>query len=144
MLDDAAQEVFLVVARKLDRIRPGAERPFLFSTAVHVAREVQRKHRREELAQDPDDERLEPADSHTPEDSFEKKQKQDLLLLLLAGLTDEYRTTFVLYEIEGESVAEIAAILDVPVGTVASRLRRAREKFEARLQKWQLTTRDRR
>ncbi|MBX3261538.1 MAG: RNA polymerase sigma factor [Labilithrix sp.] len=140
-LDDAAQEVFLVVARKLERIRPEAERSFLFSTAVHVSRELRRKHAREELAQDPDDEALEPSDGWTPEASLDRKEERDLLMHLLHGLTEELRTAFVLYEIEGHSVTEIAAMLDVPSGTVASRLRRAREKVELRLQKLQMTMR---
>ena len=140
-LADAAQEVFLVAARKLDQIRPGAEKAFLFSTAVHVSREVRRKHAREQLAQDPDDETLEPAYLRTPEDSLDQKQKQDLLMHLLDGLTDELRTAFVLYEIEEQSVAEIATVLEIPAGTVASRVRRAREKFEARLQRIQMTMR---
>ena len=62
-------------------------------------------------------------------------------MLLLDGLTDELRTVFVLSEIEGESMAGIAALLGLPPGTVASRLRRAREKFEARLQRHQLRMR---
>ena len=140
-LDDAAQEVFLVVARKLEKIRPGAERAFLFSTAVNVSRELRRKHSREELAQDPDDEALEPADDWTPEASLDRKEERDLLTHLLDGLSDELRTTFVLYEIEEHSLSEIATILDVPSGTVASRIRRSREKVELRLQKLQKTMR---
>ncbi|MBX3209543.1 MAG: RNA polymerase sigma factor [Labilithrix sp.] len=138
-LDDAAQEVFLVVAKKLAQIRPGAERAFLFSTAVNVSRELRRKHAREELAQDPDDEALEPADDWTPEASLDRKEERDLLMHLLDGLSDELRTVLVLYEIEGHVLPEIAAMLDIPIGTAASRLRRAREKVEVRLQKLQRT-----
>ena len=60
---------------------------------------------------------------------------------LLAGLTDELRSVFVLYEIEGQTMSEIAELLGMPVGTVASRLRRAREQFEGRLQRHQLRMR---
>jgi len=140
-VDDGAQEVFLVAARKLADIRPGAERAFLFGAAVHVARELRRRRGREELVTDPDDESLEPALLSTPEDSLDRKEEHDLLMTLLDGLTDELRTVFVLYEIEGQSMSEIAALLGVPPGTVASRLRRAREKFEARLQRHQLRMR---
>ena len=140
-IDDAAQEVFLVAARKLADVRAGAERAFLFGAAVHVARKLRRRHAREELVADPDDESLEPALLSTPEDSFDRKEERDLLMFLLDGLTDELRTVFVLSEIEGESMADIAALLGLPPGTVASRLRRAREKFEARLQRHQLRMR---
>lgn len=140
-VDDAAQEVFLVVARKLERIQPGTELAFLFSTAIHVAREIRRKHGREELAEDPDDEALELVQRCTPEDSLDRKEERDLLMHLLDGLSDELRTIFVLYELEGQSAVEIAAVLDIPIGTVASRLRRARAKFEVRLQRLQMTMR---
>ena len=140
-LDDATQDVFLVAARKLADIQPGAEKSFLFGAAVHVAREIRRKHGREELVDDPDDESREPAQLTTPEDSLGRKQEQDVLMSLLAGLTDELRTVFVLYEIEGQTMPEIAELLGVPAGTVASRLRRGREQFEARLQRHQLRMR---
>jgi RNA polymerase sigma-70 factor (ECF subfamily) len=55
---------------------------------------------------------------------------------LLGTMELELRTVFVLYEIEQLSRAEIAELLAVPAGTVASRLRRAREDFEARLGRW--------
>jgi len=140
-LDDATQEVFLVAARKLAEIQPGAEKAFLFGAAVHVAREMRRKHGREQLAEDPDDESLEPAQLTTPEDTLGRKQEQDVLMSLLAGLTDELRTVFVLYEIEGQTMPEIAELLGLPAGTVASRLRRGREQFEARLQRHQMRMR---
>ncbi|MDF2692024.1 MAG: polymerase sigma factor RpoE [Labilithrix sp.] len=140
-VDDATQEVFLVLARKLENVQHGAEKAFLFSTAVNVSRELRRKHTREELAEDPDDERLEPALLSTPEDSFGRKEEHGLLMRLLEGLDDDLRTPFVLFEIEGQSVNEIAAVLGAPVGTIASRLRRAREKFEVRLQRLQMKMR---
>ncbi len=140
-LDDATQEVFLVVARKLEKIRPGSEKAFLFSTAVHVARALRRKYRHEELAADPDDESLEPTHDTTPEDVLGKKQEQDLLLVLLQGLTDELRSAFVLSEIEGLSMPEIAAVLGVPLGTATSRVRRGRDKFEERLKRMQMRMR---
>ena len=48
----------------------------------------------------------------------------------LATLNEEMRTAFILYELEEMSMPEIAEVLDVPVGTVASRLRRARDQFQ--------------
>ncbi|MBN9166431.1 MAG: hypothetical protein BGO98_07330 [Myxococcales bacterium 68-20] len=140
-IDDAAQDVFVVAARRRADIQPGSEKSFLFSVAVHVARETRKKYGREALADDPDDESLEPAELSTPEDSLGRKQERDLLMSLLAGLTDELRAVFVLYEIEGQTMTAIAELLGVPTGTVASRLRRGREQFEARLQRHQLRMR---
>ena len=48
-------------------------------------------------------------------------------------MTQDLRTAFVLFELEGLSVPEIAEVVKIPTGTVASRLRRAREQFGAAL-----------
>jgi len=59
---------------------------------------------------------------------IEKRARQELESAL-AGLSDEQRSVFVLYELEGFSVREIAELLALPSGTVASRLGRARAHF---------------
>ena len=56
----------------------------------------------------------------------------DVLDALLDGLDEDLRQVFVLYEIEDMTMAAIAELLKVPPGTVASRLRRAREQFQER------------
>jgi RNA polymerase sigma-70 factor, ECF subfamily len=134
-LDDATQEVFLRAARKFSTVSPGAEKGYLFATSVHVAQELRRKFAREELAEDPEDGSLELPSFETPEDSLAQKEQRHLLLGLLDGLPDGMRSVFVLYEIEGQSLSEISALLGVPMKTVASRLGRARSRFEVRLQR---------
>ncbi|HEU5074208.1 MAG TPA: sigma factor-like helix-turn-helix DNA-binding protein, partial [Polyangiaceae bacterium] len=57
----------------------------------------------------------------------------ELLSSLLAGLTDVKREVFILAELEEMSVPEIAAALDIPLNTAYSRLRHARQEFEAAL-----------
>jgi RNA polymerase sigma-70 factor (ECF subfamily) len=52
-------------------------------------------------------------------------------------MPSELRAVFTLYEIEEMTMIEIAQVLDLPQGTVASRLRRAREQFEARVDRLQ-------
>ena len=136
-VDDAAQEVFLVAARKFSSVTPGAEKSYLFAASVFVARRVRRKFAREELAQDPDDGSLELPSFETPEDSLGQKEQRHLLIALLDGLPEEMRTVFVLYEIEGQSLSEIASLLGIQMNTVASRLRRASARFDVRLQRMQ-------
>jgi len=140
-LDDAAQEVFLVAANKFADVRPGAERAYLFGTAVHIAHVFRRKHAREQLVDDPDEPTCEPTSPFTPESSFGEKEEHELLMRLIDGLPDDLRTVFVLYELEDESIPSIAAMLGIPEGTATSRLRRAREKFERRRQRLQMRTR---
>jgi RNA polymerase sigma-70 factor (ECF subfamily) len=129
-VNDAAQQVFLVATRKIDQIAEGSERAFLFSTAMRTAAEARRSQatRRETPSEDLDDEAH---PSPTPEELCERKRKLDLLDAILGKLPVELRTVFVLFEIEGLSIDEIVPLLSLPRGTVASRLRRAREEFQA-------------
>jgi RNA polymerase sigma-70 factor, ECF subfamily len=132
--DDAAQEVLLVVVGKLDAINRGSERSFLFSTAFRVAAGVRRSRRRHAEI----DEDLAPiaADGDAnPEELLELKRARALLDRLLLPMPIELRAVFVLYELEGMTMAEIASALDLAPGTVASRLRRGREFFNARFAK---------
>jgi len=126
--DDCAQQVFLVASRKLDDILPGCERPFLFSTALRVASGARRSRtRRREVFDEVDD----PQDSApSPEQIAEKKRERALLDEVLDRLPMDLRAVFVLFELEELPSAEIAEVLAIPLGTVASRLRRARDEFQ--------------
>ena len=66
-----------------------------------------------------------------PEQTTERREARKLLDEILDEMDDDPREVFVLFELEATPRAEIAALLDVPEGTCASRLRRAREQFEA-------------
>lgn len=132
-VDDAAQDVFLVAWQRLDEVREGSERPFLFSTAYRTALSL----RRRGLRETPDetvDSTLDTAP--TPEERLDEMQARELALRLLKGLEEDLRVVFVLYEIEGFTMQRIAELTEVPTGTVASRLRRAREIFQARFERW--------
>jgi RNA polymerase sigma-70 factor, ECF subfamily len=126
--DDAAQEVFLVAQRRLPDIVPGRERGFLLGTAVRVVSRRRRDigRRREQ----PEDELGELADpALDPADELERKREREILDMILESMPLEVRAVFVLYELERLTTAEIAEDLELPSGTVASRLRRARELF---------------
>jgi RNA polymerase sigma-70 factor, ECF subfamily len=126
--DDAAQEVFLVAARRLDDFTLERERAFLFGTCARVASTRRRGARRrpEELDAAPDERARDELD---PEELAELARARPLLQEILNGMSTDYRTVFILAEIEELSVREIAHLLDVPPGTVSSRLRVAREHF---------------
>jgi RNA polymerase sigma-70 factor (ECF subfamily) len=129
-VDDCAQQVFWVASRKLDEIRAGSERAFLFSTALRVASDARRTRtrRREVPEQGEGSEALDPAPD--PEEIADKTRARALLDEVLDSMPMELRAPFVLFELEEMPTAEIAVVLDVPTGTVASRLRRAREEFQ--------------
>lgn len=127
-VDDAAQQVFEVAARRLEDVEPGRERAFLFKTALFVATDARRNAARARGRDGGDVDALRDA-APTPEDSALLGEKRVLLDRVLLALTLELRTVFVLYELEEMQTADIADLLAVPRGTVASRLRRAREAF---------------
>lgn len=129
-LDDAVQRTFIVAARRHADVRAGSERGFLLKTALHVAAHARRSAaRRREV---PTAELPEPIELATPEVLASAQREQRLLQRLLGRLVPELRTVLVLYEVEELTMAEIAATLSIPPGTVASRLRRARHELRQR------------
>jgi RNA polymerase sigma-70 factor (ECF subfamily) len=130
--DDGVQQIFMVAHRRLDDIELGKEKAFLCAAAIRVAPRL-RGSRRE----DPIEEAPEQETGSTPEDAVELKRKRALLDEVLGEMDEELRAVLVLTEIEGLTKREVAEALGIPEGTAASRLRRAREDFEAKLMRRQ-------
>ncbi len=122
---DVTQQAFLIAAERLDDIVPGSERAFLMATALRLALSSSRRERRLELAEDMD---LHPFRGRDPTDA---RASIDLLDSILARIDPTLVEVFVLFELEEMSSPEIAKLLEIPVGTIASRLRRAREAFRS-------------
>jgi RNA polymerase sigma-70 factor (ECF subfamily) len=140
-MDDEVQRTFITAARRLDDVRPGAERSFLLQTALHVAAHARRTAaRRREVLSEEAPELIDPA--QTPEQLADQKRARVLLDRVLDQMTIDLRTVFVLYEFEELSMAEIAEALSIPRGTVASRLRRARTDFQERVRALGVVRRD--
>lgn len=130
-VDDAVQRVFIVAARRFADVVPGSERGFLLGIALNEAAHARRSAaRRREV---PDSELPERVDGATPEQLTGLKRDRQLLEQILDQLDPDLRTVFVLFEFEELTMAEIKSALGIPAGTVASRLRRAREQFRIRL-----------
>ena len=128
--DDAAQKVFWVAAQKMHGLRLERERSFLFAIALRVAADERRSLRRKREVPAPSsfDELRDPSPS--PDELVEQRRARAILDRFLEELPLELRVVFVLYELEDMTMSEVAALLEIPSGTVASRLRRAREMFE--------------
>ncbi len=141
--EDAAQQVMCVLARRIREIEPGAERPFLFSACIRVAAEVRRAARRRPAATDAVD--LDALAAETPalDELVDQRRARQLLGKVLETMPEDLRLVFVLYEIEELAMPVIAETLGIPVGTVASRLRRARETFHSTVARLQAASRDR-
>jgi RNA polymerase sigma-70 factor (ECF subfamily) len=71
-----------------------------------------------------------PHDSHSPEELLDRRRAAQLLDCVLDEMTDDCRQVLVLFEFEQMSTPEIAQLVGIPLGTAASRLRRARESFK--------------
>jgi RNA polymerase sigma-70 factor (ECF subfamily) len=128
--EDVAQQTFCVAARKLDEITPGGELPYLLSIAWRVSSEHRRAASRRPAASDADVEAL-AAPLPSPEQLLDQKRARAELQAVLGAMPAELRMVFVLFEIEELTGPEIAAATGVNLGTVTSRLRRAREEFQS-------------
>jgi RNA polymerase sigma-70 factor (ECF subfamily) len=133
-LADATQEVFLVVHRRAHEFEGRAKATtWLFRIALNVARNHRRRaYERHEV---PDEASVGGRADEASDVAGEvgRREGRAILQSLLDAMPIDQQAAFVLFELEGLSAPEIAEALEVPVGTVASRLRRARETFQAAL-----------
>jgi RNA polymerase sigma-70 factor (ECF subfamily) len=132
-IDDVVQEVFIVIHAKLHTVqRPESLRSWVYG----VVRRTVSGHRRARKSDGVQSDRLEetaaPAGS-TPLDAAEKNAQLAVLSSLLAEIDEPKREVFFLAELEEMTVPEIAEALEIPVNTAYSRLRAARQAFEAGL-----------
>ncbi|HEY7374259.1 MAG TPA: RNA polymerase sigma factor [Polyangia bacterium] len=126
---DATQEVFLVAAQRLADIEAGKERAFLIGTALRVARATRRTRARLQLEDDLD------VVNENETTLDEKRSALDMIGKVLSRVDPMLVDAFLLFEIAEFSGVEIAELLGVPPGTVASRVRRAREAFREATQR---------
>jgi len=130
-LDDAAQDVFIVVHRRLREFEGRSSlRSWLFAIARRVAhdhrRRIGRKERTEELPEAVVDPR-----GATPAHDAERAEAVRVLHDILDGMDDDKREVFVLAELEQMTVPEISEAIGANVNTIYSRLRAARQAFDA-------------
>jgi RNA polymerase sigma-70 factor (ECF subfamily) len=132
-LDDLTNDLFLVVQRHLGDYDPRRPvRPWLFGFAFRIASEHRRRaHRRHETPSSGDDDVADPDPTSRPDQKLAASENRRLVLQALEALELGRRAVFVLYEIDGEPMNEIAASLGIPLGTAYSRLRAARDEFVA-------------
>ncbi|MEJ2167775.1 MAG: sigma-70 family RNA polymerase sigma factor [Desulfobacterales bacterium] len=126
---DAAQDVFLKAYRALKDLRPDSSLyTWLYRIAVNTCLDYKRRSKREALRNEPLAEDL-PSDEPLPEQRYESREVTEAIQLALQKLPEKLRAVIVLREIEGCSYEEIAQILRTSVGTVKSRISRAREEL---------------
>jgi RNA polymerase sigma-70 factor (ECF subfamily) len=132
---DAAQDVFLKAYRGLKDFRPDFSiYTWLYRIAVNTCLDYRKKLRREVSRSEPFAEDL-PSDEPIPEQLYESREITAAIQLALQKLPKKLRAAIVLREIEGLSYKEIADVLHTSMGTVKSRISRAREALRHLLQK---------
>lgn len=136
---DVAQDAFVLAYRNLSRFRgQSAFYSWLFRIAYNAAVNHQRRHRRKSQSLDGrrEDQGEEPVDSRLSSDPAAGMQTDERTRLVrdaLAELGEDYRNALILKEIEGLPYEEIAAVMECPVGTVRSRIHRARHELRDKL-----------
>ncbi len=127
--DDASQQVFMVAHRRLADIAPENEQAFLLQTALRVAADFRRSRRRRR--EDDSEELPVVADTGaSPEEMADRRRARAMLDRALESMPMDLRQVFVLFDLEELTTTEVSNVLKLPRGTVASRLRRAREVFQ--------------
>src|SRR5204863_1859631 len=130
-LDDVAQDVFMIVHRRLNTFdRRARISTWLFGICMRVAANYRRRRRwtREVLSGGSDDDR--PSALAAADDILVRREQREIAERALNRLEVAKRATFVMFEIESLSCLEIAELMNVPVGTVYSRLHSARRQLE--------------
>ena len=130
--DEAAQDVFWVLARRLNDVPAKSEKAFLVGTATRVAADRRRANRTNREVQLDGDITSVATDV---DELVALRHSRVLLDEALACLSDEQRAVFVLIEMDQLTGAEVAEALEIPTGTVASRLKTARQSFDAAIRR---------
>jgi RNA polymerase sigma-70 factor, ECF subfamily len=132
--EDAAQETFILAFRKLSTFRGGSFRGWLLRIVTNVCYDVLRHHKRHPTSRLESEDEIEPlrwmADpGASPEEELERVDLARTIQACIDELTLEYRPVVVLVDIQGMDYVETAESLGLPLGTVKSRLARARARL---------------
>ena len=138
---DASQEVFIKIFKNIDSFKEDSSlTTWIYRICANVCKDFLRKRMRTGKTVSiyaTDDENNEilkiPDSASTPEERSEQAELQSLIREAMVELGEVARTVLVLCDIEGMSYDEIAAILKLPVGTVKSRINRARQALRKKI-----------
>lgn len=136
---DAAQDAFVQAYEKLASFRGQSQfYSWLFRIAFNTAVSAKRKIRRMSVSLDgrreaSGDELTDANPSTEPSYALDVSDRQRLVRQALSELSEEFRTALVLKEMDGMSYEEIADVIEVPLGTVRSRIHRARMELRDKL-----------
>lgn len=133
--DEAAQEAFVAAWRALPNFRGDAKfSTWLYRLTTNAAIDVMRREKRHQIMGD--GEMVDLADdADSPQETVERTEQQEAVQKALATLSEEYREVLLLRYMEELDYAEIAEVLQLPSGTVKSRINRAKAALKTALLK---------
>ena len=133
--DEAAQEAFVAAWRALPNFRGDAKfSTWLYRLTANAAIDVMRREKRHQTVGD--GEMVDLADdADSPQETVERTEQQEAVQKALATLSEEYREVLLLRYMEELDYAEIAEVLQLPSGTVKSRINRAKAALKTALLK---------
>jgi RNA polymerase sigma-70 factor (ECF subfamily) len=141
--DDATQDAFIIAYRKFHTYRGGSLAGWLLRIVTNLCiDEIRRRKRSRVISLEPLDDNGEEIESpgwladpgELPEEAAERFELREKIQSFINQLAPDYRTALVLVDIQGLDYAEAAGVLGCPVGTVKSRLARARSRLRAYLE----------
>ena len=127
--EDVCQDVFVKLYTHADTIAPGREKAWLLRVTVNSCRDLWRSAWLKRVVLGAPTLELIPAQDET----IEKREEKEELMRAVQKLPDTFRETVLLHYYQGLGISEIAQMLDLPEGTISSRLSRARKKLEVLL-----------
>ncbi|MGH1348581.1 MAG: RNA polymerase sigma factor [Nannocystales bacterium] len=137
-LEDALQDVFVVAARRLEAFEGRSSmKTWLFGIAMRV----QRSRRRSQARHDRKLGALTHETGAPPTDAYARQDAQRVLTQMLQHLSEDKRAVFVLVELEGEAVVDVARALGANSNTIYTRLRAARKALQTMARQWAETER---
>jgi len=146
--EDATQEAFISMYQKLHTYRGGSFKAWILRIVTNACYdELRRRQRRPVTPLEPEDDDGELVESPkwmedtapTPDERMDQSELEGAIQHCLDGLDENFRTVVVLVDVSGEDYETVAGIIHKPMGTVKSRLARARQKLQDCLQGfWEL------
>lgn len=146
--EDAVQEAFINAFRNIRAYRGGSFRAWLLRIVTNTCYdELRRRHRRPTTPLEPMDDSGEEIESprwmadpsELPEDTVQRGELEDAIQHCLGGLPPDFRAVVILVDIQGMDYTEAAQVVRAPLGTIKSRLARARGRMRNCLQGfWEL------
>lgn len=141
--EDATQEAFISAFQKLHTYRGGSFKSWLLRIVTNACYdELRRRQRQPVTALQPEDDYGEEIESPSwmedqgekPEQTIQRSELSDAIQRCLNELEDKFRTVVVLIDIQGLDYASAAEVVDRPLGTIKSRLARARHSLQSCLE----------